>query len=133
MSALRLASVCRAALRPAVTSTALRRGIATTQVCLKQELSLPDTVEHSVGIEKFERMAAAAGIDDPWDIKPAQHGEGTRENPDIVPSMYNKRLIGHLCEEGQPYLTYFYVYKSEPKRCQCGHWFKLVDAEPYHY
>jgi len=115
-----------------MTTALLRRGIATTQVLLTEK-SLPDTLEHSVGIERFERMAHAAGIDDLWDLKRLQHGEGTRENPDIVTSMYNKRLIGHHCEEGQPYLTYFYVYKSEPKRCCCGHWFKLVDAEPYEY
>ena len=42
-----------------MTTAPLRRGIATTQVCLKQELSLPDTLEHSVGIERFERMAHA--------------------------------------------------------------------------
>jgi len=133
MSALRLACVCRSALRPAMTSAPLRRGIATTQVCLKQDLALPDSLDHAVGIERFERQAKLAGIEDPWDIKAYKQGKGTREDPDIVPSMYNKRLIGHLCEEGQPYLTYFYVYKSEPKRCQCGHWFKCVDAEPYHY
>ena len=73
------------------------------------------------------------GIDDPWDLKPFQMGAGTKDEPTLLPSMYNRRLVGHLCEEDQTHLTYFYVYKGFPKRCQCGHWFKVVDAEPYHY
>jgi len=136
MAALRLASACRAALRPALASASApmrQRGIATTSVCMKTELPLPDNLEHAVGIEKFEKLAHLAGIDDPWDIKPFQVGAGTKDSPTIVPSMYNRRLIGHLCEEDQTYLTYFYVYKGVPKRCKCGHWFKVTDAEPYHY
>jgi len=134
MAALRLASVCRAVMRPALASASKQRGIATTSVCMeKNPMPLPDNLEHAVGIEKFEKMAHLAGIEDPWDIKPFQTGAGTRESPTIVPSMYNRRLIGHLCEEDQNYLTYFHVYKGVPKRCKCGHWFKVEDAEPYHY
>merc|ERR1711872_901643 len=92
-----------------------------------------DNLEHAVGIEKFEKLAKLAGIDDPWDLKPFQLGAGTKEEPTLLPSMYNKRLVGHLCEDHQTHLTYFYVYKGFPKRCQCGHWFKVVDSEPYHY
>ena len=58
---------------------------------------------------------------------PMELGPGTKEEPTLVPSVYNKRLIGHQCEDDQTYLTYFYVYKGFPKRCQCGHWFKVVD------
>jgi len=148
MSALRLASVCRLALTPRLASVPLKRGIATTQVCSKKNGGLdagrwtkdagrwnyvPDPMEHAVGIERFEMQAKAAGIEDLWDLEVQKLGEGTRENPDLVPSMYNKRIVGHLCEEGQTYMTYFYLYKGHPKRCQCGHWFKLTEAEPYHF
>jgi len=134
MSALRLASVCRLALTPRLASVPLKRGIATTQVCSKKIVDyVPVDVEHAVGIERFEMQAKAAGIEDLWDLEVQKLGEGTRENPDLVPSMYNKRIVGHLCEEGQTYMTYFYLYKGHPKRCQCGHWFKLTEAEPYHF
>ena len=73
MSALRLASLCRSALRPAMTTAPLRRGIATTQICCKQELTLPDNMEHAVGIEKFEKMAklAVSGLVAGFNVKTA--------------------------------------------------------------
>lgn len=133
MVSLRLASsACRAVMASA-TTTVTRRGIATTSVCMKKDMPLPDSLEHAVGIEKFERLAKLAGVDDPWDLKKYQLGAGTKEAPTIITSMYNKRLVGHRCEDDQTFLTYFYVYKGFPKRCQCGHWFKVEDAEPYHY
>lgn len=151
MAATRLTSACRTILRPALASTQMRqvaapmaqasmltsmptcRGFCTTGCCRKTEIPLPDNLEHAVGIEKFEKLAKLAGIDDPWDLKPFQMGAGTKDEPTLLPSMYNRRLVGHLCEEDQTHLTYFYVYKGFPKRCQCGHWFKVVDSEPYHY
>lgn len=135
MAAFRLASsACRVSLRPAFSVAPIKRAIATTAVCRKQQVSLPTDSEHAVGIEKFEMEATSMGIEDPWDFH-LQLGDGTRENPTIIPSMYNKRLIGHLCEEDQTHLVYFYVYKgtNNPKRCTCGHWFKCVDAEPHHF
>jgi len=133
MAALRLAFACRAGLRPALAAAPIQRAIATSAVRMKSELPLPDDMEHAVGIEKFEKMAELAGVDDPWDLKLAETGDGTRENPTLVTSIYNKRLVGHICEEEANHITYFYVQKNEPKRCKCGHWFSCVDAEPYHY
>ena len=60
MSALRLASLCRVALRPALTAPALRRCIATTAVRAAAGglRKLPDNFEHAVGEEKWEMIAA---------------------------------------------------------------------------
>jgi len=125
MAALRLAS--RALLRSALASAPMRQGIATTAICQK-DVKMPHSLDHAVGLEKLERIAKLVGIDDMFGLGPLQLGKGTKEEPTIIPSTFNKRLIGHQCEDDQTYLTYFYVYKGFPKRCQCGHWFKLVDA-----
>merc|ERR1711951_19119 len=124
MAAMRLAS--RALLRSALATAPTRHGIATTAVCLGN-VKMPHFLEHAVGVEKWEKIAKIAGCDDVWGMGPMELGPGTKEEPTLVPSVYNKRLIGHQCEDDQTYLTYFYVYKGFPKRCQCGHWFKVVD------
>merc|ERR1711931_571004 len=116
MSALRLASVCRAVLRPALTGAPAQRGIAT----------------NSVGIERYEKLCHLAGIEDPWELN-FKMGAGTKENPTIVRSMYNKRQIAHICHEDTTAPVIFYVYKGHPMRCSCGHWFKCLDAEEYEF
>jgi len=132
MAALRLGTLCRAMMRPSITAAPLQRGFAMTAGCMRKEIMMPDPLEHSVGIEKYEKLAHLAGNDDPFEMKVFEQGEGTKDNPDLVPSVYNKRLLAHLCEDDQPFLQYMYIYKGQPKRCRCGHWFKLVEAEPLH-
>jgi len=138
MSALRLASsLCRAvALRPAVMAPALQRGVATTAARPGELRKLPDPFEHAVGEEKWEMIAAMEGLDpeDLWETKRAAPTSGTKDDPQIVPSMYNKRVVGHLCTEDQTAVIYFTIHKGENggmKRCRCGHWFKIVDWEPW--
>lgn len=55
-------------------------------------------------------------------------GEGTKDNPNIVPAFEAKRLVGCVCEEDSNSVRYMWVHKTEPKRCSCGYWFKCVDA-----
>jgi len=129
MAALRLGSLCRALTRPSNLAL-VQRGLAISAVDMKKVIPLPDPLEHAVGIEKIEKLAKLQGIDDPFDLKLRKRGEGSKENPDLVPSIFNKRIIGHICEEDQTHITWFYLYKGHPKRCQCGHWFKLVEAQP---
>jgi len=139
MSALRLASVCRAVLRPALSGAPAQRGIApaqrgiaTSSVCMAKDIKTPDSLQASVGIERYEKLCHLAGIEDPWELN-FKMGAGTKENPTIVRSMYNKRQIAHICHEDTTAPVIFYVYKGIPTRCSCGHWFKCLDAEEYEF
>jgi len=132
MSALRLASVCRAVLRPALAGAPVQRGIATSSVCMAKDIKTPDSLQASVGIERYEKLCQLAGIEDPWELN-FKMGAGTKENPTIVRSMYNKRQIAHICHEDTTAPVIFYVYKGHPMRCACGHWFKCLDAEEYEF
>ena len=53
------------------------------------------------------------------------------ENPNLVPSFEDKRLIGCLCEEDQTHVNYMWVHLGDPKRCECGNWFKAVPARKF--
>lgn len=55
-------------------------------------------------------------------------GAATKENPCLVPSWEDKTVVGCICQEDQTHICYMWVHKGEPKRCECGHWFKAVDA-----
>jgi cytochrome c oxidase subunit 5b len=33
-------------------------------------------------------------------------------------------------EEEQTYVNWMWLYQGHPKRCECGHWFKLVEKAP---
>lgn len=54
-----------------------------------------------------------------------------KDNPNLVPSFEDRRYIGCQCEEDQTALNYMWVHAGEPKRCECGYWFKLVPAEKF--
>lgn len=55
-------------------------------------------------------------------------GFGTKDNPYIVPSFEHKRLVGCICEEDATGVCHMWVHKGDPRRCECGYWFKAVDA-----
>lgn len=56
---------------------------------------------------------------------------GTKEKPCEVPTFENSRLVGCICEEDASNVNYFWVHLGEQKRCECGHWFKAVEAPDY--
>uniref|UniRef100_A0A0N5ALS6 Cytochrome c oxidase subunit 5B, mitochondrial n=1 Tax=Syphacia muris TaxID=451379 RepID=A0A0N5ALS6_9BILA len=56
--------------------------------------------------------------------------DSSREFPNLVPSHFEDRVIGCLCEPDSYHINYMIIRKGPPKRCECGHWFKLVDADP---
>lgn len=37
-------------------------------------------------------------------------------------------IPGH---EDQTYVQWMWLYKDVPKRCECGHWYKLYYVEPF--
>lgn len=55
---------------------------------------------------------------------------GTKEKPNVVPSVADYRVVGCVCEEDATAINWMWLYKGEPKRCECGYWFKLVDSKP---
>ena len=69
-------------------------------------------------------------LQDPFDTKVVQRGPGTKECPNIVGSFFDSRMVGCICEEDQTHINWMWLHKGVPKRCECGHWFKLVDREP---
>merc|ERR1711936_305291 len=71
--------------------------------------------------------------DDPFEMKPIKRAKGTFDEPTIVSSAFEKRMIGCVCEEDALTIQWLTIHKGEPKRCECGYWFKLVDAQTKPY
>ena len=53
------------------------------------------------------------------------HGNGTKEDPNIVDAMASYRLVGCQCNEEDSALKWFWLFEGKPKRCGCGNWFEL--------
>ncbi|KAG8237091.1 hypothetical protein J437_LFUL017369 [Ladona fulva] len=92
--------------------------------------TMADPLEHATGLEKREMLAKAAGNDNPFDMKIFQRGPGTKDNPTLVPSAFDSRIIGCVCEEESASVCWMWLYEGEPKRCGCGYWFKLQKKAP---
>jgi cytochrome c oxidase subunit 5b len=58
-------------------------------------------------------------------MKQRKRGKGTKEEPNIVDAMDVYRMVGCVCHEDQTHINWMWVYENEPKRCECGYWFKL--------
>jgi len=90
----------------------------------------PDPIEHATGREKKMLIARLAG-DDRYEPKVYYRAErSTREKPNLVPSHHDDRIIGCLCEPDMGHVNFMAIRKGTPRRCQCGHWFKSIDADP---
>ncbi|XP_059163088.1 cytochrome c oxidase subunit 5B, mitochondrial-like [Physella acuta] len=97
------------------------------------DVKLPDSLGHSVGPERYELLAHESGEEDPFEMKVVKRAKGTFDEPTIVKSINNKRMVGCICEEDALTINWMYVHKGEPKRCECGYWFKLVDLPGGHH
>uniref|UniRef100_A0A8C4QIG0 Cytochrome c oxidase subunit 5Ba n=1 Tax=Eptatretus burgeri TaxID=7764 RepID=A0A8C4QIG0_EPTBU len=73
--------------------------------------------------------AAKLGLD-PYSIQPPKNYPGTKEEPTLVPSVENKRLVACLCEEDSTGIAYFWLHEGDSQRCHnCGSYYKLVPQE----
>uniref|UniRef100_A0A182P6F8 DUF4706 domain-containing protein n=1 Tax=Anopheles epiroticus TaxID=199890 RepID=A0A182P6F8_9DIPT len=81
-----------------------------------------DPIEHATGIEKRELLAKQAGNPDPFDMRVFKRGPGTKDSPNLIPSAFDARLVGCVCEEDQTYVQWMWLHQGQPKRCECGHW-----------
>ncbi|EDW63325.1 cytochrome c oxidase subunit 5B, mitochondrial [Drosophila virilis] len=101
------------------------RAISTTPV-LKKELT--DDMELATGIFKRELMLRQAGCNDPWAMKrPMKRGAGRENDPTVIPSAFDGRLVGCLCL-GDRAPKWMWLEKGNPKRCECGHYYVLKNV-----
>ncbi|XP_055593349.1 cytochrome c oxidase subunit 5B, mitochondrial-like [Uranotaenia lowii] len=89
-----------------------------------------DSLDHATGIEKRELLAHQAGDHDPFNLEVLKKGPGTKDNPNIVFSAFEYRLIGCICDEDSITVQYMPMRQGELKRCECGHWFKMIHKAP---
>lgn len=59
---------------------------------------MSDPLDHATGLEKREMLAKQAGNDNPFDMKVFKRGPGTKENPNLIPSAFDARLVGCICK-----------------------------------
>ena len=73
-------------------------------------------------------------LQDPYYLKPISRDSapGTKDKPYVVPSFEPKRMVGCVCEEDATTINYMWVHKGDPKRCECGYWFRCEDV-PINY
>lgn len=74
----------------------------------------------------------ASGLDD-YDLYASglvERGEGTREKPTEIPSAFDARIVGCICEDESLAISWSVIHKGMPRRCECGRWLKLVDYPP---
>jgi len=123
-------SVIAGALRQVSRVSAAQIGLlqnSTRGMATKKEF--PKAIDHATGIEKRELVALAAGNKDPFGLEGFKRGVGSKEQPNLIPSMLQKRMIGCVCEEDSTCINYMWLHMGEQKRCECGHWFKLVEGK----
>lgn len=93
---------------------------------------IPTDDEQAAGLERRVLQAMKKG-QDPYSILRPKQYTGTREDPHIVPSINNKRLVGCLCEEDNTAIVWFWLHEGNSQRCpSCGSHYKLVHHELPH-
>merc|ERR1712110_477216 len=119
-----LAKIIRSGSCLARSANAGARTISVTAVSRKGT-KMNDPIDHATGLEKYELLAEQAGNDDPFFMKSQERGPGTKEDPNIIDAMDVFRMIGCVCHSDDTNVKWMWLYKDQPKRCQCGYWFKL--------
>ncbi|XP_048001001.1 cytochrome c oxidase subunit 5B, mitochondrial-like [Cydia strobilella] len=121
-----MASLCRQIIRgnalKGVLLNSARRGYA--------DKMMADPLEHATGLEKKELLAIQSGDDDPFNMKVLKKAAGTKANPTLVPSCFDARIVGCICEEHSTAISWLWIHKGQPRRCECGHWYKLIEKTP---
>ncbi|XP_047647631.1 cytochrome c oxidase subunit 5B, mitochondrial-like [Phacochoerus africanus] len=93
---------------------------------------VPTDEEQATGLEREVMMAARKGLD-PYNILAPKAASGTKEDPNLVPSITNKRIVGCICEEDNSAVIWFWVHKGEIQQCPSyGTHYKLVSHQLAH-
>ncbi|KAL0130632.1 hypothetical protein PUN28_002337 [Cardiocondyla obscurior] len=106
-----------------------RRQISYSLACA-QKKAFADPLDHATGLEKRERLAEIAGNEDPYNLTIKRRATSTKENPNTVYSAFESRIMGCICDEDSLHVNWMWLHKGPPRRCECGHWFKLVEKAP---
>lgn len=150
----------RSSLQPVVKTLASRNTVS-VNACRhflwfgkKDNVRFPKDLDHATGEERLVRLAIEKGIKDPFDVQEQVRGPGTKgilkaqtslvsmdfyflfvcfysENPNVVQTFQGSRLIGCKCEEESTTIKYMWIHLNEPKRCECGFYFKAVPARKF--
>ncbi|KAM9455841.1 cytochrome c oxidase subunit 5B, mitochondrial [Clarias gariepinus] len=125
-AAVRVSGACRRAPAPApARAPLLSRGLSAGG-------GIPTDDQQATGLEKRVMKSLKAGADPYSVLKPKQYA-GSKDDPHIVPSINNKRLVGCVCEEDNTAIVWFWLHEGEPQRCpSCGSHYKLVPHELPH-
>ena len=93
---------------------------------------VPTDDEQATGLEREVMLAACKGLD-PYNMLAPKAASGTKEDPNLVPSITNKRIVGCICEEDNSAVIWFWLHKGEAQRCpSCGTHYKLVPHQLAH-
>ncbi|KAJ4428962.1 hypothetical protein ANN_25958 [Periplaneta americana] len=86
-----------------------------------------DPKELATGLEKREIINDEVGKDpDPYGLA-IKRGPGTKDKPNLIPSAFDSRIVGCMCEDESTHINWMWLYKGQASRCGCGYWFKLVE------
>lgn len=72
------------------------RGAAVTR-SMASGGGVPTDEEQATGLEREIMIAAQKGLD-PYNMLPPKAASGTKEDPNLVPSISNKRIVGCICK-----------------------------------
>ncbi|XP_072537211.1 cytochrome c oxidase subunit 5B1 [Salminus brasiliensis] len=93
---------------------------------------IPTDEEQATGLEKVLLSASKQGLD-PYNMQKPKGCSGTKEDPHVVPSITNKRIVGCICEEDNTAVVWFWLHQGEAQRCpSCGAHYKLVPHDLPH-
>ncbi|XP_054145184.1 cytochrome c oxidase subunit 5B, mitochondrial [Melozone crissalis] len=109
---------------------------ASARAAPARQLGVPGNLasdeEQATGLERKVMEATNKGLD-PYSMFRPKRYTGTKQDPNLVPSVSSKRIVGCVCEEDNSYVVWFWLHKGEPQRCpSCGAHYKLIPHELPH-
>ncbi|XP_057312845.1 cytochrome c oxidase subunit 5B, mitochondrial-like [Hydractinia symbiolongicarpus] len=105
-------------------------GLSTSRIVKQADnATIPTDLEQATGVERKELEAILAGNPDPFNLNVKKGVPGTLDAPTLVPSMYEERIIGCVCEEDSTTISWMWLKKGPAVRCKCGNFFQLVPGK----
>ncbi|XP_061175679.1 cytochrome c oxidase subunit 5B, mitochondrial-like [Saccostrea echinata] len=93
---------------------------------------IPEFTGFALGLEQYEMLTAEETKDVfSTGVIHMTPQYGQHENPYVIPSTKEKRLIACLCDEDSNTLEYMWLHKGEPQRCLCGIFFRLEEVDAF--
>lgn len=89
--------------------------------CIVKHLCMNSHKEHINWFSLF--------LQDPYGLT-VKRGPGTKDKPNLIPSAFDSRIVGCICEDESSHINWMWLHKGTPTRCGCGFWFKLAEKPP---